>query len=86
MADLLYSWADLEQDVLNGDVGYFHGKKTQFNALKQDRNPDFIWLVRLRDGQLWLLGKLKVTATKPSNFTKDHAPQFIFYSPSLLSG
>jgi hypothetical protein len=86
MADLLYSWADLEQDVLNGDVGYFHGKKTQFNALKQDRNPDFIWLVRLRDGQLWLLGKLKVTATKPSNFPKDHAPQFIFYSPSLLSG
>jgi hypothetical protein len=28
------------------------------------------------------LGKLKVTATKPSNFPKDHAPQFIFYSPS----
>lgn len=82
MADLLYSWAHLERDILNGDVGYFHGKIMQFNALKHDRNPEFIWLVRLRDGQLWLLGKLKVTGTKPSNFPKDHAPQFIFYSPS----
>jgi len=82
MADLLYSWTDLEKNVSNGDVGYFHGKKTKFNSLKDDRKPDFIWLVRLRGERLWLLGKLKVSDTRPSNFPKDHAPQYIFYNPS----
>lgn len=81
MADLLYSWRDLEKNIINGDVGYLHGKRAKFNELKE-RAPKFIWLVRLKNERLWLLGKLKVTNIRPGNFPKNHHPQFIFYSPS----
>ena len=81
MADLLYSWGCLEDNIIKGDVGYLHGKLMKFNEYKK-RNPDFIWLVRLKNKRLWLLGKLKVTDTKSDNFPNDHKRQFIFYSPS----
>lgn len=80
MADILYSWSDLENNIMDGKIGYFHGKMAPLNKSKQ-RNPDFIWIVRLKDDMLWLLGKLKVTDKKPANFPKDHDPEFIFYDP-----
>lgn len=80
MADLLYSWANLEIDFKEGKFGYFQGKKTSFNKHKE-RFPEFIWLVRKEQKKLWLLGKLRITDAVPRNFPKSHDPDFIFYDP-----
>jgi hypothetical protein len=81
MADLLFSWPDLEQNIMDGDVGYLHAELAKFNEYKE-RSPEFIWLVRLEDKRVWLLGKLKITSMRPSNFPNKHHSQFIFYNPS----
>lgn len=81
MADLLYSWAKLEQNLKDGDVGFFHGTKTKFNKHKNERSPEYIWLVRQDKGHLWLLGKLFITAAAPKNRPSDLKPDNIFYDP-----
>ena len=82
MADLLFSWQDLESDIIADKIGYLHAQKAPFSTLKVERSPDYIWLVRLRTERMWLMGKLKVTDKKPGNLPKPLKKHFIFYDPA----
>jgi hypothetical protein len=81
MADIVFNWMAMEEDINTGQVGYLHSEKAPFNALKE-REPESIWLVRKNASDYWLMGRLEVTSTRPSNFPKAPKKNYIYYKQS----
>lgn len=82
MADILYNWAEMEDNLAKPDfdLGYLHGKLTSFNEYKE-RFPERIWLIRKRNHDLWLLGYLFVSEKRPKRLPSTLEKNFIFYDP-----
>ena len=80
MADIVFNWVAMEEDINTGQVGYLHAEKAPFNALKE-REPESIWLVRKNSSDFWLMGRLEVTSKRPANFPKAPKKNFIYYKP-----
>ncbi|MXR36116.1 HNH endonuclease [Craterilacuibacter sinensis] len=82
MADIVYYWKNLEDDLIAGRIGYLQGDKTSLKKHSEDRFSEYIWIVRKSNDQLWLLGKLKITNKKPKNFPEKNKKDHIYYDAS----
>lgn len=62
MADLAFTWKEMESDFEDPDYtkNYLHANLADFTKHKKERHLENIWLLRLKDEQYWLIGRLHV--------------------------
>jgi hypothetical protein len=80
--DIFYYWQKLEQDMKNGQVGYFGSSSTKMLQLAE-RLPKRIWIFKTpkgMKGSVQLLGSLLVS-DEPRVAVQTSYPHVIYYDP-----
>jgi hypothetical protein len=80
--DIFYYWQKFEQDLKNGQVGYFGSNTAKIAELKE-RLPKRLWVFKTpkgRKGSVQLLGSLLVSDESKVAVNTEY-PQLIYYDP-----
>ena len=92
MSDFAFNWPEMESNLKDSEYSqnFLHAEKINFTEYK-DRHPENIWVIRKKDLNYWLIGRLSVdlnSKTLPSGIKKDYWITFnpeesVFYSNPL---
>ncbi|MDR5748795.1 hypothetical protein QCE73_37065 [Caballeronia sp. LZ029] len=80
--DIFFYWQKLEQDLKNGQVGYFGSNNTKILELKE-RLPKRVWVFKTpkgMKGSVQLLGSLLIS-DEPKVAVNSDYPNRIYYDP-----